>query len=693
MSCFRCLNCSMILETTRTRVSCPSCHSTWPVENGIPRFFRAEYYWGELPQTEANLFIREAKYSGWRKACDNRFRDNPEMLISLLDPQRASWLPLLALAPNTTALDIGCGHGAITHALARTCGQVYSVEAIPERLEFCSIRLHQEGITNVQLVQASALDLPFTDGSFDVIIVNGILEWVGEWERTGNPRSIQRHFLERLNRLLRADGKLVIGIENRFGHSLIRGGMDHSGVAYTSLMPRPLASAYLRIDKTAHHRMLLNPKREYRTYTYSQRGYKKLLAESGFSFASFYWADPGYNQPYTLVPATGSFVRRHFLKRQYGLQSTRRGWRRFAATLLSRAMPLLIGDFLILAQKDGPVSLTISNILPDLAKLRDQKYCLYTNPFSCKTVIHAFDRRESPPAVIVKVSDATGRGQASIEAEHAVLSLVSRKVQVRSNPNFAVPAPGPCRPVGRNIFFSETVAKGHQLSEFFSGHSHARLGRLEEELDKCLEVAAQFADILRGEAGIPASAAGDWQLPAEFRERQDLQFLIEDIRVRRRAGPRCVQHGDFTIENIFIEPAQNKITVIDWEHTTSDVTPLYDTFSLLISALPLATAWEKSTESRPGSLQRNYAQAFFGEGQWADMFTRLFSKACDRHAIPRDEMWQHFVEFLVLRINLFARKSPEMEREHRQFLTTVLQVHEKRPLWPELAPPMPAAAP
>lgn len=691
MNRLRCLHCSTILEFNGTEVSCPSCHSTWPVEDGIPRFFKPEYYWGELSQTEANLFIREARESGWREACNNRFRDDPEMLISLLDPQRASWLPLLALPPDSTALDIGCGHGAITHGLARACGQVYSVEAIPERLEFCSIRLQQEAISNVQLVQATALDLPFADGTFDVIIVNGILEWVGEWERNGHPRSIQCRFLERLHHLLKADGTLVVGIENRLGHSLIRGGMDHSGVAYTSLMPRRLASLYLRADKTAHHRMLLNPKREYRTFTYSQRGYKNLLAENGFSSARFYWADPGYNQPYTLVPAAGSFVRRHFLRKQYGLQSTRRGWRRLAANLMSRAMPLLVGDFLIFAQKNGAAGFGISTSLPELGKLRNQRYSLYTTPFGYKTVIHAFDREEDRPSLIVKASDGTPCGRASIEGEHAVLSLVSAKLEAREDAKFAVPAPGPSRRVGRNIFFTETVATGRQLSELFSGRSHSQPGRLEQELDKCLAVAAQLADALQGEAGIPASAAGDWKLPAGFQDRQDLQLLIDETRARRRAGPRHVQHGDFTIENIFVDSAHGKITVVDWEHTTGEVTPLYDAFSLLISALPLANVWEKGTELKQGSLQRNYVQAFFGEGRWAEMFTRLLSKACHRCAIPQDEMWQHFVEFLVLRINLFARKSLEMEREHRQFLRTALQMNEKHFLWRDLVPVLTSA--
>jgi len=594
------------------------------------------------------------------------------MLISLLDTQRTSWLPLLALPSDATVLDVGCGHGAITHGLAAVAGQVYSVEAIPERLEFCRIRLEQESIQNVQLVQATALDLPFADGLFDVIVVNGILEWVGEWERSGNPRSIQSKFLTGLHRMLKADGKLVIGIENRFSYGLLRGGKDHSGVAYTSLMPRWLASLYLKIDRTPHHRMVLNPKREYRTYTYSKSGYRKLLTESGFSSAQFYWADPGYNQPYTLIPVTGPFVRRHFRRKQYGLQSSRRGWRRMAARLATYAMPFLVPDFLIFAQKDKGSDIGMS-ALPNLSDIREPKYCLYTNPFCAKTVIRAFDSREDAPRLIVKTCNGTQTGPAGVEAEHAVLSLVSEKLRSRKIANWTVPVPGPRCRVGNNVFVTESVAAGRQMSELFSGKSHAEPGRLSLELERCLSVAAELANLLLGEPCIPEPDEKDWRVPPELEDRWDLQSLIEQARSRRRLGPRWVQHGDFTIENIFLDSNTNGITLVDWEQTTSGVTPLYDTFSLLMSALPLANVWQRGSESAPSSLQRSFLQAFFGEGAWTEMFTRLLTNACQRLAVPRDEVWQHLLEFLVLRINLFARKSAEMEIEHRQFLVATLQ--------------------
>ena len=79
--------------------------------------------------------------------------------------------------------------------------------------------------------------LPLAENSFDLVIVNGVLEWVGEWDLTVDPRTVQVNFLKKILRLLKDDGILLIGIENRIGWGLFLGGEDHSGMAYTSLVP------------------------------------------------------------------------------------------------------------------------------------------------------------------------------------------------------------------------------------------------------------------------------------------------------------------------------------------------------------------------------------------------------------------------------------------------------------------------
>jgi hypothetical protein len=77
-------------------------------------------------------------------------------------------------------------------------------------------------------------------------------------------------------------------------------------------MPRAVASCYLRRRLRDHFRTEVNPERGYRTYTYTEFGCRRLLARSGFPVSQFYWASPGYNQPYSLVPLQALLMSDHF---------------------------------------------------------------------------------------------------------------------------------------------------------------------------------------------------------------------------------------------------------------------------------------------------------------------------------------------------------------------------------------------
>ena len=84
-------------------------------------------------------------------------------------------------------LDVGCGTGMMLVEMARL-GQAQGIDASDEALGFC----HQRGLTAVQ--KGNVLQLPFADGSFDVLTGVDILEHIDddvaalrEWRRVLKP--------------------------------------------------------------------------------------------------------------------------------------------------------------------------------------------------------------------------------------------------------------------------------------------------------------------------------------------------------------------------------------------------------------------------------------------------------------------------------------------------------------------------
>jgi SAM-dependent methyltransferase len=155
------------------------------------------------------------------------------------------------------------------------------------------LRFAQEGLSNVNVLRSSLWILPFLKDSFDLVAMNGVLEWVATGV-PGNPGELQKRALENVYNLVRPDGYFYLGIENRFRLGYFVGYPDpHCGLPWVTVLPRPLADWYARRKGQADG---------YRNYLYSSGGYRKLLESVGFNRIQIYLALPTYNHPRFLVP-------------------------------------------------------------------------------------------------------------------------------------------------------------------------------------------------------------------------------------------------------------------------------------------------------------------------------------------------------------------------------------------------------
>lgn len=79
------------------------------------------------------------------------------------------------LGPDVVAMDLGCGSGRWTRYLAGRVGHVEAVD--PSEAVFHAADTHAD-LVNVRWNQAGVGDIPFADGTFDLIICLGVLHHV-----------------------------------------------------------------------------------------------------------------------------------------------------------------------------------------------------------------------------------------------------------------------------------------------------------------------------------------------------------------------------------------------------------------------------------------------------------------------------------------------------------------------------------
>ncbi len=258
-------------------------------------------YWGEISQSAMRHLLWRAGQVGWREAAAEQL--SGALFDYISSPERAAFHELLPLGAGARVLDLGAGWGGIAAPLARRF-RVVALEGVPERARFLALRQRQERLDSLEVVQGDAHDAPLAPHQFDAVIANGVLEWAAVRELWGRPRQVQVQFLCRLREWLAPGGAIYLAIENRCGWAQLRGALDHSGLPYTSLLPRPLAR---RVCARRAYRTADNV--GYRTYTYTYRGYRRLFADAGLRIAAAWVCSGGYNLPRKMVPLQGAAIR------------------------------------------------------------------------------------------------------------------------------------------------------------------------------------------------------------------------------------------------------------------------------------------------------------------------------------------------------------------------------------------------
>lgn len=114
----------------------------------------------------------------------------------------------LAISPGEHVLDVACGSGNTTLAVARRGAQAIGVDFVPALLERARIRAEAEGL-EIEFLEGDAENLPFDDDQFDVVTSSFGAMFAPDQKRTASE----------LLRVLRPHGRIGVAAWTPAGFS------------------------------------------------------------------------------------------------------------------------------------------------------------------------------------------------------------------------------------------------------------------------------------------------------------------------------------------------------------------------------------------------------------------------------------------------------------------------------------------
>jgi SAM-dependent methyltransferase len=155
----KCIKCDQALVSTPTAFACSGCKSTFPIQDGIPRFVYDEGY-SESFGFQWNIYAKTQldKFNGSTISRDRLFSQSGWKSDDLA---------------NKNVLECGSGAGRFSQVLCDTKANLFSLDyssAVTANLS------NNKNYSNLFLMQASIYDLPFQDESFDYLVCLGVIQ-------------------------------------------------------------------------------------------------------------------------------------------------------------------------------------------------------------------------------------------------------------------------------------------------------------------------------------------------------------------------------------------------------------------------------------------------------------------------------------------------------------------------------------
>lgn len=186
---------------------------------------------------------------------DTIYRSRLAVAISLADG--------LSLPPGARCLDVGCGPGIATVALAQRGLKVDAMDLVEGQLERTRARALEANVGNCVVASIGDIhDLDIQGATFDLVFVIGVMEWL---EHPGKA-------LREISRVLKPGGRAIISVDNKWS---LRNILDPLSTPPLAPLKRRLVKI---LDWTGLRRKSGSSPRD---YSYSIHRFDRLTASAG----------------------------------------------------------------------------------------------------------------------------------------------------------------------------------------------------------------------------------------------------------------------------------------------------------------------------------------------------------------------------------------------------------------------------
>lgn len=278
----------------------------------------------------------------------------------------------------------------------------------------------------------------------------------------------------------------------------------------------------------------------------------------------------------------------------------------------------------------------------------------------------------------LKVRVGTERDRANFEAEVANREKVRDSLQGSRNRLIMVPRSYGHLRRGNTFYWLESAAQGTQVCRIVRQPGYFKdTAQVQNDFSCLVDRLIDLTWALQEISGARRTDPKWHTIPEEFEEGEQLRWALKEAGLSLespRPGGMWVQHGDLSVENVFMDRETGRLQVFDWVDLAADLPPLYDLFQLFLSTAYLTTAHESANFSSEIEMwTASFDTLFFRSTAIGSLAEKLLIRACARLKLDPKLIPYFLLRFLITRTHYYRRKSIVQHEVHLRLLEHCLK--------------------